>query len=160
MCNVKITRDILNINSLKIIIINTYESEIDISWKCSITGKPKGNKHELMSAMRSSVDEQIFQFKKNNPEKCVLCTNTDKLHVDHIIHFDEIALNFINIMENENINIPNTFGDTNDETHRRCFLEIDNNFKNKWIDYHYKNATLRMLCQTCNLTRTKTKHKF
>ncbi len=113
-----------------------------------------------MSAMRSSVDEQIFQFKKNNPEKCVLCTNTDKLHVDHIIHFDEIALNFINIMENENINIPNTFGDTNDETHRRCFLEIDNNFKNKWIDYHYKNATLRMLCQTCNLTRTKTKHKF
>ena len=160
MCNVKITRDILNINALKIIIINTDESEIDISWKCSITGKPKGNKHELMSAMRSSVDEQIFQFRKNNPEKCVLCTNTDKLHVDHIIHFDEIALNFINIMKNKNINIPNTFGDTNDETHRRCFLEIDNNFKNKWIDYHYTNATLRMLCQTCNLTRTKTKHKF
>lgn len=124
MCNTKTTRYVLNINALKIIIINTDESEIDISWKCSITGKPKGNKYELMSAMRSSVDEQIFQFRKNNPEKCVLCNNTDKLHVDHIIHFDEIALNFINIMENENINIPNTFGDTNDEMHRRCFLNI------------------------------------
>jgi len=159
MCKIKIIRDTLNINALKIIIIKTDESEIDISWKIAITGKPKGNKHELMSAMRSSVDEQIFQFRKDNAEKCVLCPNTDKLHVDHIIHFDEIALNFINIMEDKNINIPNTFGDTNDDTHRRCFLETDNTFKNEWIDYHYKHATLRMLCQTCNLTRTKTKHK-
>ena len=70
MCNIKIIRDTLNINALKIIIINTDTSEIDISWKCAITGKPKGNKHELMSAMRSSVDEQIFQFRKNNEERC------------------------------------------------------------------------------------------
>ena len=160
MCNIKIIRDTLNINALKIIIINTDTSEIDISWKCAITGKPKGNKHELMSAMRSSVDEQIFQFRKNNEEKCGLCTNTDKLHVDHIIHFDEIVLNFINMMENKNINIPNTFGDTNDDTHRRCFLEIDDNFKNEWVNYHYKNASLRMLCQNCNLTRSKTTNKF
>ena len=113
-----------------------------------------------MSAMRSSVDEQIFQFRKDNEEKCVLCPNTDKLHVDHIIHFDEIVLNFIDIMKSKNIKIPDTFGDTNDETHRRCFLEIDNKFKNEWIYYHYKDATLRMLCQNCNLTRTKTKHKI
>jgi hypothetical protein len=160
MCNIKIIRDTLNINALKIIIINTDTSEIDISWKCAITGKPKGNKHELMSAMRSSVDEQIFQFRKNNEEKCGLCTNTDKLHVDHIIHFDEIVLNFINMIKNKNINIPNTFGDTNDDTHRRCFLEIDDNFKNEWVNYHYKNASLRMLCQNCNLTRSKTTNKF
>ena len=126
MYNIKIIGDKLNINAFKIIIINTDESEIDISWKCAITGKPKGNKHELMSAMRSSVDEQIFQFRKDNEEKCVLCPNTDKLHVDHIIHFDEIVLNFIDIMKSKNIKIPDTFGDTNDETHRRCFLEIDN----------------------------------
>jgi hypothetical protein len=62
-----------------------------------------------------------------------VCTNTDKLHVDHIIHFDEIVLNFINIMENKNINIPNTFCDTNDDTHRKCFLEIDDNFNNEWV---------------------------
>lgn len=160
MCNIKIIRDKLNINALKIIIINTDASEIDISWKCAITGKKKGNKHELMSAMRSSIDEHIFQFKNDSQEKCVLCPNTDKLHVDHIIHFDEIVFNFINIMKSQNINIPDTFADTNDDTHRRCFLPIDEEFKNKWVDYHYKYASLRMLCQNCNLTRSKTNHKF
>ena len=160
MCNIKIVKDKLNINALKIIIIKKDASEIDISWRVAITGKPKGDKHELMSAMRSSIDEQIGQFRKGSDKKCVLCHNTDNLHVDHIIHFDEIVLNFINIMVSKNINIPDTFGDTNDDTHRRCFLEIDNNFMNEWVVYHKEHANLRMLCQNCNLTRTKTNHKL
>jgi 5-methylcytosine-specific restriction endonuclease McrA len=160
MCNIKIVKDKLNINALKTIIIKKDGSEIDISWKVAITGKPKGDKQELMSAMRSSIDEQIVQFRKGSDKKCVLCTNTDNLHIDHIIHFDEIVLNFINIMKSKNINIPDTFGDTNDDTHRRCFLETDKDFKNEWTDYHYENAQLRVLCQKCNLTRTKTNHKL
>lgn len=155
MSNIKIIRDTLNATALKIMIVNNDASEIDISWKCAITGKTKGDKHDLMSAMRSSIDDQIYQFKISNEEKCVFCGNVDKLHVDHIIQFDEIAYNFINIMEDEKINIPNNFGETNDSTHRRCFLEIDYIFNNKWIDYHYKNASLRILCQKCNLTRTR-----
>ena len=95
MSNIKIIRDTLNINALKIIIIKTDASEIDISWKVAITGKSKGNKHELMSAMRSSIDKQIYKFRRDNEAKCVLCPNADKLHVDHIIHFDEIELKFI-----------------------------------------------------------------
>jgi hypothetical protein len=63
-------------------------------------------------------------------------------------------------MKSKNINIPDTFGDTNDDTHRRCFLETDKDFKNEWTDYHYENAQLRVLCQKCNLTRTKTNHKL
>ena len=160
MDNIKIIRDSLNKKAYKIIIINTDDSEIDISWKCAVTGKMKGNKHELMSAMRSSIDKQILQFRKDNDLKCVLCNDIDKLHVDHIIHFDEIALNFINIMESKNIKIPDTFGDTNDNTHRRCFLQIDHNFKKEWFEYHFTHANLRILCQKCNLTRTKTKHKI
>ena len=117
-------------------------------------------------ASETNIEEDVRNSERYILVKGNLCSYDLVYHIiehykiDHIIHFDEIALNFINIMENENINIPNTFGDTNDETHRRCFLEIDDNFKNEWIDYHYKNATLRILCQTCNLTRTKTKHKF
>lgn len=160
MCKIKIMKDTLNIQALKLIIINEDETENDISWKVAITGKPKSNKNELMSAMRSSIDSQISEFRKCSEQKCVLCPNTDKLHVDHIIHFEEIAFTFINIMESQNITVPNTFGDTDDDTHRRCFLEVDSNFKNEWVDYHYKHATLRMLCQTCNLTRTKSKHKI
>jgi 5-methylcytosine-specific restriction endonuclease McrA len=113
-----------------------------------------------MSAMRSSIDDQIHQFRKDNEAKCVLCFSTDKLHVDHIIQFDEIAFNFIEFIKDKNITIPNTFIDTDDNTHRKCFLEIDNNFKNEWINYHYIYASLRILCQTCNLTRPKTKTKL
>ena len=102
MCNIKIVKDTWNTSGLKILIINTDSSEIDISWKCAITGKHKSDKNELMSAIRSSVDEQILQFRKKSDGKCVLCPNTDKLHVDHIIHFDEIVFNFINIMKNKN----------------------------------------------------------
>ena len=160
MCNIKIVKDTWNTSGLKILIINTDESEIDISWKIAITGKHKSDKTELMSAMRSSVDEQIFQFRKQSNCKCVLCPNTNKLQVDHIINFDEIVFNFINIIKSKNIVIPNKFEETNDNTHRRCFLDIDNNFKNEWIMYHYENASLQMLCQMCNLTKIKTKCKI
>ena len=156
MYNIKIIKDSLNINGLKIIIINTDGSENDISWKCAITGKSKGIKQMLMSAMRTSIDKQILQFRKDNINICSLCNNTYKLQVDHVIHFDILAHDFIKIMKRKNIIIPTRFGDTDDNTHRTCFLEIDNNFKNEWVDYHYKHATLRILCQSCNLTRNKT----
>jgi 5-methylcytosine-specific restriction endonuclease McrA len=88
-------------------IINKNASEIDISWKTAITGKHKPVKEDLTGAMRSSLDEQIFKFRKDNEEQCVLCSNTDKiLEVDHIIHFDELVLNFVKYIENRNINIP------------------------------------------------------
>jgi len=160
MCNIKIRKNTLNKKALEIIIINTDGSETDISWRCAITSEKKTNKHELMSAMRSSVEDQIFQFKKNNVNKCVLCHNSDNLHVDHIIFFDELAFNFIDYIKDKHIQIPDTFGDTNDDSHRRCFLETNNNFKNEWVNYHKKHATLRILCQTCNLTRIKTKNKI
>lgn len=97
----------------------------------------------------------------NYEEQCVLCSNTDKiLEVDHIIHFDELVLNFVKYIENKNINIPTCFGDINDNTHRRCFLETDVLFKNEWIDYHRKYAKLRILCKTCNATRPKSKSKL
>jgi hypothetical protein len=160
MCNIRIVKDTWNTNGLKILIIDIETNEIDISWKCAITGTKKNDKMELMSALRSSVDEQIFQFRKQSNCKCVLCSNTNKLHVDHIINFDEIVFNFINIIKSKNIGIPNKFGETNDNTHRRCFLDIDNKFKNEWIMYHYENASLQMLCQMCNLTKIKTKCKI
>jgi 5-methylcytosine-specific restriction endonuclease McrA len=160
MCNIKIVKDTLNTTGLKILIINTDTSETDISWKCAITGKPKTDKNTLMSAMRSSVDEQIFHFRKRSNSKCVLCSDVNKLHVDHIIHFDEIVFNFMNIIKGRNIKIPNSFGETNDNTHRKCFLEIDDNFRNEWVEYHNENASLQILCQTCNLTKPKTKIKY
>ena len=56
--------------------------------------------------------------------------------------------------------IPDKFGELNDDTHRRSFLEEDTIFKDKWLKYHKDHASLRMLCHTCNICRTKTKNKF
>ena len=157
MSNIKIITNKLNKNALETIIINTDGSEIDISWIRAITGNPKKNDSDLMEAFRSSIVEQLIQFKNDNEDLCVFCHNTYKLHVDHITHFEELVLNFISIMKQQNINIPNTFADINDGSNRKCFLEIDDNFKNEWVDYHSKNASLRILCQNCNLTRPKYK---
>jgi len=35
-----------------------------MSWKCPITGKKISKKHNLMSAMRSSIDPQIKQYRR------------------------------------------------------------------------------------------------
>jgi len=160
MRNLKTYKDALNSNALKIMIVNTDDSENDISWRIAISGKAKENKSDLICAMRTSVLDQIKLFKKNNKKKCVLCFATDNLHVDHILHFDELVFNFINLMNTKNIITPKVFDDMNDNTHRKCFFDTDNKFKNEWIDYHLKNATLRILCQTCNLTRCKSKQKI
>ena len=162
MCNLKIVRDTLNKSAYKILIVKK-EGEIDISWHCAITSKHKPFKHELMSAMRSSIDYQICAFKKKTLQRCALCGDDNVMHVHHNDEvnsaFDELAGNFINIMKNENIEIPNEFGDTNDNTHRRCFLQLDNYFETRWIEYHKQCASLRMLCKKCNISRPKTKNK-
>ena len=162
MCNIKIVQDALNVKALKIIIIKN-DGEIDISWKCAITGKHKSNKGELMSAMRSSIEEQIHNFRKScGIEYCELCGSVEKLQVDHNDEkqsaFDELAYNFVK--ENNNMKIPNDFGELNDGTHRRCFLEKDNVFKDKWVDYHRRHTILRILCNDCNTSRPKTKNKL
>ena len=162
MCNIKIVDDILNKKALKILIANN-RGYIDISWRCAITGKGKSKKSELMSAMRSSIDPQIKQYRReHNKDSCQLCDNIERLDVDHNdtknSAFDELVLNFIN--ENNDIEIPDKFGELNDDTHRRTFLEKDAVFKDKWVEYHKKNAVLRILCHTCNISRSKTKNKY
>lgn len=123
MCNIKIVCDTLNRKALKTIIIKK-QGEVDISWRCAISGKDKPHKGELMSAMRSSIDSQIYQFKLHSKGKCCeLCGNSGKLDIDHNDEvgssFEELVFNFF---KNNDIEIPNKFGETNDNTHRRSFL--------------------------------------
>lgn len=163
MCNMKIVKDTLNRKALKIMIIKNYGGVIDISWRCAISGKHKTSKNELMSAMRSSVDEQTYQFRTEHKyDRCQLCDSSKRLDVDHNdtknSAFDELAYNFI--QENNEIKIPNEFGESNDTTHRRIFLEKDKCFRDKWVEYHRKHASLRMLCHNCNIRRPKTKSKL
>lgn len=162
MCNIKIINDVLNVKALKIIIIKN-DGEVDISWRCAITGKHKSKKSELMSAMRTSINKQIDNYRRNcEINFCEICGSVKRLHVDHNDEkksgFDELVFNFVK--DNNDIQIPDNFEELNDGTHRRCFLEKDNLFRDKWIKYHDKNAILRILCEKCNLSRPKTKKKL
>jgi hypothetical protein len=162
MCNLKIQQNKLSRQkAYEILIINNDETTTDISWKHdAIKGESKTKDIQLKEAMRSSVDEQILDFRRKNEIKsCEICGNIENLDVDHNDEknsaFAELVSNFSN--ENENIELPENFGQLNDETNRTCFLEKDNVFRDKWNEYHRQNAKLRMLCSKCNLSRPKTK---
>jgi hypothetical protein len=158
MSDIKLVTDKLNVRALKLMIINNDGSECDISWKLAITGKHKSSKEELRSALRSSIDDQTYEFKKTSIPMCEICNCVENLHVDHILHFEEIAQNFLNLIEQTgDITIPSKFGDMTDGTHRRCFLEADKHFEATWRRYHNEHSTFRILCRTHNLSRKKFK---
>tara|TARA_Y100000992_G_scaffold212732_1_gene146432 strand:- start:9504 stop:10193 length:690 start_codon:yes stop_codon:yes gene_type:complete len=162
MRTIKIINDALNVKALQIIIIND-SGEVDISWRCAITGKHKSKKSELMMAMRVSVEEQIHDFRRTcGIYRCELCGDDRTLDVDHNDEkksaFNELAYNFVE--DNDDIKIPDTFGELNDGTNRSCFLEKDYIFRDKWVEYHHEHAKLRILCHKCNISRPKIKKKI
>jgi hypothetical protein len=156
MNDIKIIFDLLNKKALKIMIIRSDFSETDISWRVALSGKARTDKSELYSALRSSIQHQIRDFRMSNSLICEFCVSTDDLHVDHIKQFEEIAFDFL---QSTTIPVPNVFGETTDQTHRRCFLDSDIDFENAWKQFHLQNASLRILCKKCNLTRGKVQIK-
>lgn len=164
MCNLKIQQNKKSPKkAYEVLIINNDGTTTDISWAHdAITGKSKSIESQLKEAMRSSVDEQICDFREQNKRKCCeKCGNIENLHVDHNDEkksaFNELVYNFL--MENKNLECPDNFGQLNDETNRTCFLDKDYEFRDKWIEYHRQHAELRILCEKCNMSRPKTKTK-
>jgi hypothetical protein len=168
MCNIKIVNNKYK-TGLEVIIIKN-DGEIDISWKSTINGKSKSQEEKLKDAMRSCLDEQLSNF-RNLKKNCRLyycekCYINQKLQVDHNdeknSEFGKLASDFLKNFKqkNTNLTIPNDFGDLNDGTHRKCFLEKDSVFKNEWLEYHYQHAILRILCHNCNNSRPKTQIKL
>lgn len=158
MSDIKLVPDKLNAKALKLMIINTDGSEGDISWRVAITGKRKSSKEKLRSALRSSIDDQILDFKKTSIPMCEICNSVENLHVDHILQFEEIAQKFLNLIEQTGgMTIPSEFCDMTDGTHRQCFLAADKQFETFWQNYHNEHSTFRILCRTHNLSRKKFK---
>jgi len=136
-------------------LFNDDGEETDISWAdCAITGKEKTPEQLLTKSMRTSVDPQIIDYRNTATAICVFCAKTKNLHVDHEKLFVEIKNDFLEIMKEQNENIPTKFRDY-ERWNLKCFLEENHEFEQKWKDYHLKEATLRILCQHCNLGRLR-----
>jgi len=150
----KVVPDVLNQKALKVIIVKQDESELSISWRSAITGKSKDPKCLLISAMRSSIGDQIGRFKDTATMRCEICgiTAGPKFEVDHIIHFEKLTEDFL---QSTPLTIPSKFNAMTDGTHRCAFRSSDVQFELQWQQYHQLNATLRMLCEPCNRSRPK-----
>ena len=117
----------------------------DISYRCCIN--PRNEKHNILSAMRNTIQPQIDDFRKSAKKECEFCKKTNDIHIDHIYKFQYLVSDFLI----DKTDIPTMFDDNIDNT--AIFKKKDINFANDWYSYHAKHATLRPLCSKCNLSR-------
>ena len=136
---------------LETIIIKNNGEEDDVSvLRNCITGKSKDS---LTIAMRNSIYPQIEEFKNNSIMECVICYDTQEIHIDHYEpQFIDLKTEFLNNWKGL---LPNTF--KQNESHSKIFNTIDNKFERSWIEFHRTKAVLRVLCKKCNLSRKKSR---
>lgn len=149
---------------LEVQVIRADGEFVQISWIACIDGPPT-IEQRLITALRDSTTEQILDFKSNSSaEKCEKCGRPMAFnekgrqvnHVDHIIHFEKLVKDFLKLMTQKGIRLPNKFGKGN-LTSRNAFLPEDKEFEDEWKTFHKENARLRILCPECNLRREKFK---
>jgi hypothetical protein len=137
-------------NNISLFVNQHTIKNIDFSW-CYICSFNKTTHEQLLiRALRHSIDYQIKEY-RNSIQKleCELCKSTERINIDHILHFEKIRTDFIN---NTTLNIPLLFDDCL-ITYQPKFKLQDIEFKTEWDNYHKKHATLRPLCRKCNLKR-------
>ena len=109
----------------------------------------------LNRAMRSSIEPDIEKFRRNIRKQCKVCLVTsfkNPFHIDHIYPFDNIMKEFLEEYDDSYLKL--TF--TRDPiTFRTIFKEEDAPFRDEWIVYHNKVATLQLLCESCNCKKGK-----
>jgi hypothetical protein len=155
MVDIKI-RSNPNYKNLETIIVKNNGEEDAVSlYKC-ISRKADSINDKLYKAMRNSIDPQTKEFKKNSIMKCALChTTTANMHTDH--HEPQFLDLVTTFLENWKDESPITFNQH--ESNSKIFTKTDKEFEQQWIEFHRKNAILRVLCKECNLKRKKPQRK-
>jgi len=156
----QIYRDALNKRGLALNIVNNDGSTTEISWRICVSGKCKPTKTLFNSALRQCISPQIMHFKElSDLSYCRECNCTligKTPHVDHHeIQFIQLVENFLKINK-ETITIPTEYN-KKEITFETLFANKDAWIGELFKTYHLENASLRILCETCNLTREKYK---
>jgi hypothetical protein len=139
--------------------MNIYQIDNDepvlFSWYNTAGFATVNPKTILAEAFRVCIDNQIDKFKISCEDlKCEFCSSREILEVDHIIQFKKLQEEF---MKNTKEKIPLTF-DKEKLTNRTKFKKEDKKLNDEFYKYHLENATLRILCRTCNRKRKKYKN--
>jgi hypothetical protein len=167
LSDIAIRQDAINKKALAIDIVNTDGTRTEISWRNCVTGKSESQRSKFHSALRYAVEDQIAAFREQSKvETCELCTESLSLmergvglrsvrsvstHVDHILHFETLADNF---MARQEFMMPTEY-EKEPVTFLTRFKEEDQNIARRFAEYHRVHATLRLVCGPCNLKREK-----
>ena len=137
--------------NIALFINQTDKQNIGFSWVQVCKFKPPTNREDYISSLRQSINNQIFEFRKNTNLICDFCKSRNNIHIDHIYLFKHIVKDF----EDEfNFEIPKLYGKEYD-TNKTMFLEEDIDIRNAFEKFHKEKAELRPLCSKCNLGRNK-----
>jgi hypothetical protein len=138
-------------------------SEDDVSYKYCLRSlyglydSKKNNMSRILSAFRDSTFEtrkinffynQNISYGVNNEYigLCANCKTESKINVDHYeIPFKKIFDDFLKNNTEVIVEYINVF-----ENEKKCYEFTDITLKDKWVNYHDKIATYRLLCNTCN----------
>ena len=137
-------RNPLVVSDQQFFIIKNNGTEDTISWVTCVNGEINPIEKRLNWVMRHGIQQQIRDFKARNPNPCEFCNATINLTVDHIIKFKQLKDDFIIL----NPVYPTEF--SKNELSQEVFREEDKEYSELWQNYHYTNATLRILCKDCN----------
>jgi len=113
----------------------TYECQVHFengsikvfSWNKCVMNRIETDHHKLRNIMRSAIVSDILSFKEK-AICCNYCGNVEYLHADHIEPFRDLADKFILLNGNNSTE----------------------EWVNAWKIYHKQNATLQILCASCN----------
>jgi hypothetical protein len=123
-----------------------------ISWRTCVTGKGNPIKTLFQSALRLCIEPQILVFRDNSDISYCIGSNSNmdekKVHIDHEIHFVQLVEEFMKLhLEYSKIKF----------SHKCKFTDSDSYIGDLFAEYHSIHAKLRVLCESCNLTRPKYK---
>jgi hypothetical protein len=154
----QIYQDALNKRGLALNIVNNDNTYTEISWRICVSGKGKSQKTLFNSALRQCISYQIKEFR--DASDLSYCRECNCLLYDKTLHIDHHEIQFIKLVEDfldlnkEIITMPIEY-DKKDITFETLFKDEDMWIGKLFEPYHLQNATLRVLCETCNLTRKK-----
>lgn len=150
---IQVRRSTVKLANKELWLIFPNSFSIDISWRKAIS--PTGGstlKDNLRSAAVQAIDPQIIYFKDNNKDfNCSLCSEIieEKIEACHYEpRFDQLLTSF--------------FGDENamsqiviaDGSYAYRYFS-DTNLRDRWVDFHKKNAILRPAHASCIRKRKK-----
>lgn len=120
-------------------------TEDSISWTTCVKGAVNPVEKRLNWAMRHAIEGQIREFKAANPTTaCEFCGTSENRTVDHVKKFRDLKDEFLQA----NPTHPTEFG--KNELAQEIFRPEDGAFSTAWQEFHRANASLRILCKSCN----------